>query len=162
MYWKNQKSNVTGRYQCFCKPGSFGGHWWPLTVKPVLRVHSKRRPKLVFNPNYPLMQVKSIAECSKGSILQYFRPSLSYHLSLRSLFCLFLSGRLRKVLLYLKIWGSLIDLEGKFFFNINFQFHECILFCMDLSTSGYFVWFDSLRPSQQSFSYVGMGLLGSN
>ena len=46
------------------------------------------------------MQVKSIAECSKGSILQYFRPSLSYHLSLRSLFCLFLSGRLRQVLLY--------------------------------------------------------------
>ena len=33
-----------------------------------------------------------MAECSKGSILQYFRPSLSYHLSLRSLFCLFLSG----------------------------------------------------------------------
>ena len=26
------------------------------------------------------MQVKSIAECSKGSILQYFRPSLSYHI----------------------------------------------------------------------------------
>ena len=47
------------------------------------------------------MQVKSIAECSNGSILQYFRPSLSYHLSLRSLFCLFLSGRLRQVLLYL-------------------------------------------------------------
>ena len=32
-----------------------------------------------------------------GSILQYFRPSLSYHLSLRYLFCLFLSGRLRQV-----------------------------------------------------------------
>ena len=30
------------------------------------------------------MQVKSIAECSKGSILQYFQPLLSYHLSLRS------------------------------------------------------------------------------
>ena len=29
------------------------------------------------------MQVKSIAECSKGSILQYFRPALSYHLSLK-------------------------------------------------------------------------------
>ena len=40
------------------------------------------------------MQVKSIAEGSKGSILQYFQPSLSYHLALRSLFCLFLSGRL--------------------------------------------------------------------
>ena len=36
----------------------------------------------------------------KGSILQYFRPSLSYHLSLRSLFCLFLSGRFTQVLLY--------------------------------------------------------------
>ena len=46
------------------------------------------------------MQVKSIAECSKGGILQYFRPSLSYHFPLRPLFCLFLSGRLRQVLLY--------------------------------------------------------------
>ena len=45
------------------------------------------------------MQVKSIAECSKGSILQYFQPSLSYHLSFRSLFCLFLSGCVRHVLL---------------------------------------------------------------
>ena len=49
------------------------------------------------------MQVKSIAECSKGIILQYFRPSLSYHLSKRSLFSLFLSHRLRQVLLYLLI-----------------------------------------------------------
>ena len=32
------------------------------------------------------MQVKSIAECSKRSILQSFRPSLSYYLLLRSLF----------------------------------------------------------------------------
>ena len=46
------------------------------------------------------MPVKSIAECSKGSILQYFRPSLSYHLSLRSLFYLFFSGRFTQVLLY--------------------------------------------------------------
>ena len=46
------------------------------------------------------MQVKSIAECSKGSILQYFRPSLSYHLSLRLLFCLVFSGRFTQVLLY--------------------------------------------------------------
>ena len=49
------------------------------------------------------MQVKSIAECSKGSILQYFRPSLSYHLSLRSLFYIFLSGRFTQVLLYLSV-----------------------------------------------------------
>ena len=45
--------------------------------------------KLVFKTNYCLMQVESIAECSKRGILQYFRPSLSYRLSLRSLFCLF-------------------------------------------------------------------------
>ena len=34
------------------------------------------------------------------SILQYFRSSLSFHLSLRPLFCLLFSGRLRRVLLY--------------------------------------------------------------
>ena len=42
------------------------------------------------------MQVESIAEC----ILQYFRPLLSYHLSLGSLFCLFLSDRFTKILMY--------------------------------------------------------------
>ena len=70
------------------------------TVKLVLSGHSKRRQKVDFKTDYRSMQVKSIAECSKESILQYFRPSLSYHLSLRSLFCLFLSGRFRQVLLY--------------------------------------------------------------
>ena len=42
------------------------------------------------------MHVKSIAECSKGSILQYFGPSSCNHLSLRSLFCLFLNGHVNK------------------------------------------------------------------
>ena len=52
------------------------------------------------------MQVKSIAKCSKGSILKYFQPSLSYHLSLRSLFCLLLSGSFTQVLLYcLSLYG---------------------------------------------------------
>ena len=46
------------------------------------------------------MKVKRIEECSKGNILQCVRPSLSYHLSLRSLFCLILSGRLRQGSLY--------------------------------------------------------------
>ena len=50
------------------------------------------------------MQVKNIAGCSKGSILQYFRPSLSYHLPLSPLFCLNLSGRLRQILLYFEIF----------------------------------------------------------
>ena len=39
--------------------------------------------KMAFQDNYRLMQVISIAECSKGNILQYFRPSISYQLSLR-------------------------------------------------------------------------------
>ena len=71
------------------------------TVKPVLSGHSKRTQKMFFKTDYRLMQVKSIAECSKGSILQYFRPSLSYHFPLRPLLCIFLSDRLRQVLLYL-------------------------------------------------------------
>ena len=46
------------------------------------------------------MQVKSIAERSKGSILQYFQPSLSYHLSLRYFVLSIFECRLRQVLLY--------------------------------------------------------------
>ena len=57
----------------------------------------KKKTKLFFKTEYRLMQGKSNPECSKGSNLQYFRPSLRYHLSLRSLFCQFLSGRLRQV-----------------------------------------------------------------
>ena len=63
----------------------------------------KEDQKLVFKRDYRLIQVKRIAECSPWNILQCFRPSLSYHLSLRFLFCLFLSGRLRQVLLYTKL-----------------------------------------------------------
>ena len=68
--------------------------------KTCIKRPLKKKNKIVFKTDYRLMQVKSIAECSKGSILQYFRPSLSYHLSVRSLFCLFLSGHFRQVLLY--------------------------------------------------------------
>ena len=66
------------------------------TVKPVLSCHYKR---LSLNAGQKycrmlqgehLMQVKSIAECSEGSILQYFRPSLSYHFPLICLFDLIL------------------------------------------------------------------------
>ena len=42
------------------------------TVKPDLRGHSKRRPKLVFKTDYHLMQVKSIAECSKRAFCNTF------------------------------------------------------------------------------------------
>ena len=78
--------------------------------------------------NYRLMQVKSIAECSKGGgggILQYVQPSLSYHLSLRSVFCLFLGYRFTQVLLY----GTFIVektkiIVGKVTFNAIYQRHR--------------------------------------
>ena len=47
------------------------------TVKPVLRGHLKLDKIMVLMDNGSLMKVKSIAECSKGSILQYFLPALS-------------------------------------------------------------------------------------
>ena len=58
--------------------------------KTCLKLPFQKMTKLFFKTDHHLMQVKSIAECSKGSFLQYFRPSLSYDLSSRFLFCLFL------------------------------------------------------------------------
>ena len=71
-----------------------------LYSKTCVKRPPQKDRKLVFKTNYRLMQVKSTAECSMGSILQYFRPSLSYHLLLKPLFCLFLSGRFTQILLY--------------------------------------------------------------
>ena len=66
----------------------------------------KKDQKLVFNTDYRLMQVKSIAECSKrafcNTLILWTFIKLPLILSLRPLFCLFLSGRLRQVLLYIK------------------------------------------------------------
>ena len=47
-----------------------------------------------------LMKVKSIAEFSKGSILQYFWPALNDSLSWKPMFGIFESGSFRQVLLY--------------------------------------------------------------
>ena len=70
--------------------------------------------------NYRLMLVKSIAECSKGSILQSFWPSLNYHLLLRSLFCLFLSGCLR---LYWQLFCAVRRLTVRWiFFLLKWDF----------------------------------------
>ena len=53
--------------------------------------------------NGSLMKVKNIAECSKGSILQYFQPALSDNWSWKPIFGLFESGRFTQVLLYLNL-----------------------------------------------------------
>ena len=42
------------------------------TVKPVLSGHSKKTKRLVFNTDYCLMQVKSIAEREHSAILSTF------------------------------------------------------------------------------------------
>ena len=62
---------------------------------------NKKDQKLFFKTNYRLMQFKSIAECSKHYAI--LSTPLSYHLSLRSLFCLFLSGCFTQVLLYIRV-----------------------------------------------------------
>ena len=77
--------------------------------KTRLKQPLKKKAKIIFLKNdYRWMQVKSIAECSNwehSAILSTFIK----HLSLISLFCLFLSGSLRQVLLYFP----------KFSFNIE-------------------------------------------
>ena len=70
------------------------------TVIPVLSDHSKIDKTKVLKTNGSLMKVESIAECSKGSILQYFWPALSDNWSWKPIFGLFESGCFRQVLLY--------------------------------------------------------------
>ena len=62
------------------------------TVKHVLSGLSNRILKISFQDRLSLNAGQKYCRMLQESILQYFRPSLSYHLSLRSLFCLFLSG----------------------------------------------------------------------
>ena len=63
--------------------------------KTCLKRLLKRRPNIGFQDRLSLNAGQNI----------YFQSSLSYHLSScsRPLFCLFLSGRLRQVLLFLKL-----------------------------------------------------------
>ena len=59
-----------------------------------------KRPKHCFQDRLSLNVGKKYCRMLQKKILQYFRPSLSYHLSLRYLFTLYLSGRFTQVLLY--------------------------------------------------------------
>ena len=59
-----------------------------------------KRPNIGFQDQLSRTNAgQSIAACSKGSILQYFRPALSYHFLKKIFVCLFFYGRLRQVLL---------------------------------------------------------------
>ena len=72
---------------------------YALSSKICVKRPLSKRPKIGFQDQSSLNVGRSIAKCSKGSILQYFWPSINYHLSLRSLFCLFLSGHFTQFLL---------------------------------------------------------------
>ena len=56
------------------------------TVKPVLRGHSKIDKTKILMTNGSSMEVKSIAECSKGSILQYFLTCIKQNSVLKTNF----------------------------------------------------------------------------
>ena len=70
------------------------------TVKPVLSGHLKIDKTKVFMKNGCLMKVKSIAECSPWSILQYFELHQAIIGIENQFLVFFLSGRSRQVLLY--------------------------------------------------------------
>ena len=65
--------------------------------KPVLSGHPKRGPKLIFQDQLSLNAGQKYCRMLpfKGSILQFFPPSLSYHLSSRSLYGLFFEWPLK-------------------------------------------------------------------
>ena len=76
--------------------------WLKLTSnysKTGLKRSLKKKTKIDFQGQLSLNAGQKYCRTLQGEHLQYFRPSLSYHLSLRSLFCLFLSGGLRQILL---------------------------------------------------------------
>ena len=67
--------------------------------KTCLKQPFKKKTKIGFQDRLPLNAGQKYCRMLSWSILKYFRPSLSYHVSLRPLFCLFLSCHLR--------WGLL-------------------------------------------------------
>ena len=93
-----------------CRTSAMFKYFCPLTLysKTCVERPLSKRPKMVFKTNYH----------SKGSIVQYFRPSLSYHLSLWSLVCLFLSGCFTQVLLY-NYWCFELWFSWKIFENVD-------------------------------------------
>ena len=69
-----------------CVPIDENGKYRKIFLKRPL----KKGQKIGFQDRLSLNAGQKYCRILQESILQYFRPSLSYHLSLRSLFCLFL------------------------------------------------------------------------
>ena len=89
------------------RPTSGQTIWY--TVNSVLRGHSKKRSKIDSQDWLLLNAGRKYCRMLQKSILQYFRPALSHNLSLRSLFCLYLSDRFRQVILYVLKFRTLFS-----------------------------------------------------
>ena len=89
----------------YASQSSFGGiksyELDTIYSKTCLKRLLKNKTKIVFQDQLSLNEGQKYCKLLQESILQYFWPSLSYHLYLRPLFCLFLSGCLKQVLLFL-------------------------------------------------------------
>ena len=77
--------------------GIFTAIWWDIKsstnlvckVKPVLSGHSKIRLKIVFQDPLSLNAGQKYCRILQVSILEYFQPSLSYHLTIRPFLSVF-------------------------------------------------------------------------
>ena len=68
--------------------------------KTCLKRRLKKETKIGFKDRLLLIAGQKYCRMLQREHSAILTPSLSYHLSLRSLFCLFLSGRLIQVLLF--------------------------------------------------------------
>ena len=70
--------------------------------KTSLKRPLKKKAEIGFQDRVPLNAGQKFCRMSQESIPQYFWPSLSYHLALRHLLCLFLVAALDRFYLTLK------------------------------------------------------------
>ena len=117
--------------------------------------------------NGSLMKVESIAECFKGSILQYFWPALRDNWSWKPFFGTFESGCFTQVLLCHAIRNHLNSIwwiaEQGHSWTLNSPAGKSKIYTKMHSFEVWiplnlFVGFDSLYPINNPFSYVGTGL----
>ena len=77
--------------------------------KTGLKRPLKKRSKIDIQDQISLNVGQKYCRMLQDSILQNILPSFSYHLSLKPLFCLILSCRLRQVLLYGMVYLSSVS-----------------------------------------------------
>ena len=90
---------------CFCPTWS---HFILGRTQPSLCLKDQ---KCVFKTNYCLMQIKSIAECSKGSESAILLTVIKLPFVIKILFCLFLSVRFRVKYELTKLMENKVDFD---------------------------------------------------